>query len=116
MPLRSSFLDSLKAGPLLGLWATGPFLHNGSVPTVYDLLSPPAERPAVFWVGGRELDTERLGFVSTEAPGLFRFDTTLTANSNQGHAFPRRSLTPAQRLAVVEFLKDPLRFDPEGLR
>ncbi|GGC32119.1 hypothetical protein GCM10011504_07890 [Siccirubricoccus deserti] len=114
--LPPSFLDSLKAGPLLGLWATGPFLHNGSVPTVYDLLSPPAERPAVFWVGGRELDTGRLGFVSTEAPGLFRFDTTLLANSNQGHAFPRRGLTPAQRLAVVEFLKDPLRFDPEGLR
>jgi mono/diheme cytochrome c family protein len=110
--LPPRFLEGMKAGPLLGLWATGPFLHNGSVPTVYDLLSPPAERPRVFWVGGRELDAERLGFVSAEAPGLFRFDTALEGNSNQGHAFPRTPLAPAQRLAVVEYLKDPLRFDP----
>ncbi|MFC7541873.1 hypothetical protein ACFQU2_23640 [Siccirubricoccus deserti] len=52
--------------------------------------SPPAERPAVFWVGGRELDTGRLGFVSTEAPGLFRFDTTLLANSTR--ATPSRGV------------------------
>lgn len=109
--LPDRFLESMKAGPLLGIWATGPFLHNGSVPTVYDLLSPPAERPAVFWVGGTEIDTERLGFVSAEAPGLFRFDTRRPGNSNQGHAFPRTPLAPAQRLAVIEFLKDPLRFD-----
>lgn len=110
MPPR--FLESMKAGPLLGLWATGPFLHNGSVPTVYDLLSPPEERPRVFWVGGQEIDPVKLGFVSTEAPGLFRFDTALPGNSNQGHAFPRSGpLAPAQRLAVIEYLKDPLRFD-----
>ncbi|MCO6415375.1 di-heme-cytochrome C peroxidase [Siccirubricoccus sp. KC 17139] len=112
--MPASQLDSLKAGPLLGIWATGPFLHNGSVPTVYDLLSPPAERPAVFWVGSAELDVEKLGFVAAEAPGLFRFDTSQPANSNQGHAFPRRSLTPAQRLAVVEYLKNPQRW--EGAR
>ncbi|WP_149538356.1 di-heme-cytochrome C peroxidase [Siccirubricoccus phaeus] len=109
--LPATQLESLKAGPLLGIWATGPFLHNGSVPTIYDLLSPPAERPKVFWVGGTELDVEKLGFVSTEAPGLFRFDTAQPANSNQGHAFPRRPLTPAQRLAVVEYLKNPLRWE-----
>jgi hypothetical protein len=34
----------IKAGPLLGIWATGPFLHNGSVPNIYELLSPPRER------------------------------------------------------------------------
>ncbi len=111
MPPR--FLESMKAGPLLGIWATGPFLHNGSVPTVYDLLSPPEERPRVFWVGNREIDPVKLGFVSSERRGLFRFDTTLPGNSNQGHAFPRSGpLAPAQRLAVIEFLKDPLRFDP----
>lgn len=101
---------SLKAGPLVGLWATGPFLHNGSVPTLYDLLSPPAERPSVFWTGGRELDTERLGFVSDEAPGRFRFDTGLPGNRNIGHAFPATPFTPEQRLAVIEYLKDPERF------
>ncbi len=101
---------SLKAGPLVGIWATGPFLHNGSVPTVYDLLSPPAERPAVFWTGGREVDTQKLGFRSEEAPGRFRFDTALPGNRNIGHAFPATPLPPAERLAVIEYLKDPLRF------
>jgi hypothetical protein len=106
---REAFV-SLKAGPLLGLWATGPFLHNGSVPTIYDLLSPPAERPAVFWTGGQELDVERLGFRSEEAPGRFRFDTALPGNRNIGHAFPAIPLVPSQRYAVIEYLKDPLRF------
>jgi mono/diheme cytochrome c family protein len=101
---------SLKAGPLVGLWATGPFLHNGSVPTLDDLLSPPAERPAVFWTGGRELDTRRFGFFSDEAPGRFRFDTSLPGNRNIGHAFPPTPFTPEQRLAVIEYLKDPERF------
>jgi hypothetical protein len=115
--LPRNFQEGMKAGPLLGIWATGPFLHNGSVPTVYDLLSPPEERPRVFWVGGRELDEERLGFVSAEAPGLFHFDTGLPGNGNQGHAFPRGGpLAPAQRLAVVEYLKDPLRFDEAAAR
>ena len=98
----------LKAGPLLGIWATGPFLHNGSVPTVYELLSPPEERSRVFWVGNRELDTERLGYVSEEGPGLFRFDTSLAGNRNIGHAFPKKGpLTPEERMAVIEFLKSP---------
>lgn len=106
---REAFV-SLKAGPLLGLWATGPFLHNGSVPTIDDLLRPPAERPAVFWTGGQELDVERLGFRSEQAPGRFRFDTALPGNRNAGHAFPATPLTPAERRAVIEYLKDPLRF------
>lgn len=98
----------LKAGPLLGIWATGPFLHNGSVPTVYELLSPPEERSRFFWVGNRELDTEKLGYVSDEKPGLFRFDTSLVGNGNGGHAFPKkRPLTPGERMAVIEFLKSP---------
>jgi hypothetical protein len=110
------FAEAMKAGPLLGIWATGPFLHNGSVPTLEDMLQPPQLRPKVFWVGGRELDVARVGFVSDEAPGLFRFDTALPGNSNQGHAFPATPFTPAQRAAVIEFLKDPLRFDALGLR
>jgi len=40
-----------KARPLNGVWATAPFLHNGSVPTIYDLLSPVAERPKVCLLG-----------------------------------------------------------------
>lgn len=59
----------LKAGPLTGVWASGPFLHNGSVPTIFELLSPVAERRKVFWTGGRELDRKRLGFQSDSVPG-----------------------------------------------
>ncbi len=96
---------SLKASPLTGVWATGPYLHNGSVPTVYELLSPPSERRAVFWTGGREIDREKLGFVSDEAPGLFRFDTTLRGNGNMGHIFPKEGLSPDERRALIAYLK-----------
>ncbi|MDQ4135712.1 MAG: hypothetical protein M3158_05985, partial [Pseudomonadota bacterium] len=95
----------LKAGPLAAAWATGPYLHNGSVPTIYELLSPEAERRAVFWTGGRELDRERLGFVSDDAPGRFRFDTSLPGNRNAGHLYPAGGLSHDERLAIIEYLK-----------
>jgi mono/diheme cytochrome c family protein len=101
---------SLKAGPLLGLWATAPYLHNGSAPTVYDLLSPPESRPRVFWTGGREIDPVRLGLDTRRAPGRFRFDTRIEGNGAGGHAYPPGGLSHAQRLAVIEYLKDPMRF------
>lgn len=104
-----------KAGPLAGVWATGPFLHNGSVPTVYDLLSPEAERPKTFLVGAQRFDPKKLGFVSTaedlpeaERAGLFVFDTRLPGNSNAGHAFPDPAvavLSPQDRFAIIEYLK-----------
>ncbi len=104
-----------KAGPLAGIWATAPYLHNGSVPTLYDLLSPEEERPSVFWVGSRELDTLKVGFVSSatdlseaDRARLFRFDTTRPGNSNKGHAFPdptQARLNHEDRLALIEFIK-----------
>jgi hypothetical protein len=112
-PYRPPSVTDLKAGPLLGIWATGPFLHNGSVPNVYELLSPPEERSAGFWVGSTELDTEKLGFVSTESAGRFKLDTTIPGNRNSGHAYPRLPYTREQRLEVIEFLKDPERFSLE---
>jgi hypothetical protein len=104
-----------KAGPLAGVWATGPFLHNGSVPTLYDLLSPQAERPKRFLVGASRFDPKKVGFVG-ERWGLTRaerrqttvFDTTLPGNSNAGHAWPEtfgRTLSPRERLDLVEYLK-----------
>jgi hypothetical protein len=99
-----SFAD-LKAGPLAGIWATGPFLHNGSVPTVYELLSPVEERRKVFFTGGRELDREKLGFFSGDAPERFRFDTSKPGNGNGGHVYPPQGLDKEERLAVIEFLK-----------
>ncbi len=95
----------LKAGPLAGVWATGPYLHNGSVPTVYELLSPVSERREVFWTGGRALDLRRLGYESGDAPGRFRFDTRLPGNGNGGHEFPREGLSHDDRMAVIEYLK-----------
>jgi mono/diheme cytochrome c family protein len=104
-PYAAPSLTDLKAGPLAGIWATGPYLHNGSVPTVYELLSPVAERRAVFWTGARELDRERLGFVSDDAPGRFRFDTSLPGNRNTGHLYPPQGLSRSERLAIIEYLK-----------
>lgn len=69
--------------PLDGLWLRAPFLHNGSVPSLRDLLNPAEERPAVFWRGNDVVDQARLGFVSDlpEADGrrFFRFETRCTA-------------------------------------
>ncbi|MEE4187188.1 MAG: di-heme-cytochrome C peroxidase [Roseobacter sp.] len=95
----------LKASPLAGVWATGPYLHNGSVPTIYELLSPVEDRRAVFWTGGRTLDLRRLGYDSGDALGRFRFDTSLAGNGNGGHEFPANGLSHNDRMAVIEYLK-----------
>jgi hypothetical protein len=84
------------------------------VPNIYELISPPEERAAAFWVGGVEVDADRLGFVSTEAAGRFRFDATLAGNRNSGHIYPKRPYDPVQRMSVIEYLKDPERFDQEA--
>jgi hypothetical protein len=104
-PYAPPAATDLKASPLPGIWATGPFLHNGSVPTILELLSPVEERRTVFWTGGRELDQERLGFQSDEAPGRFRFDTTLPGNRNTGHLYPHGGLNHDERMAIIEYLK-----------
>jgi mono/diheme cytochrome c family protein len=104
-PYAPPAITDLKAGPLPGIWATGPFLHNGSVPTIYELLSPVNERRSVFWTGGRELDHRQLGFESDERPDRFRFDTSLQGNQNTGHMYPREGLDNSQRMAIIEYLK-----------
>lgn len=98
-------LMAYKARPLHGIWATAPFLHNGSVPTLYDLLLPPRERPGRFWVGSRELDPYRVGFESRRGPGAFLFDTAARGNSRLGHDYATERLTEQQRWALVEYLK-----------
>lgn len=101
---------SYKARPLDGIWATGPYLHNGSVPTLYDLLLPPnapagkPHRPAEFWVGSREFDPERVGYRSDQSPDAFRFDTSKKGNHNTGHLYGT-DLEEPQRLQLLEFLK-----------
>ncbi|MEO8724937.1 MAG: di-heme-cytochrome C peroxidase [Acidobacteriaceae bacterium] len=102
-----------KARPLNGIWSSPPFLHNGSVPNLYLLLSPVEERPKQFYVGGREYDPENVGIKGNYVSGGFLFDTTKQGNSNQGHEFSDKSkpgvigpaLTPEQRRAIVEYMK-----------
>lgn len=100
-------LFAYKARPLDGIWATAPYLHNGSVPTLYDLLLPAANRPASFNVGTREYDPAKVGYVSApSAPGNgFAFDTKVRGNSNIGHDYRVGELTEAQRWALVEYMK-----------
>jgi hypothetical protein len=112
-----------KARPLNGIWATAPYLHNGSVPTLYDLLSPYAERPASFWLGNREFDPVKVGYRTGPVPGGFLLKARdasgkpVRGNWNGGHLFDTpsplnrgagiigRPLTPGERLALIEYLK-----------
>ena len=100
--------DVYKARPLNGIWATAPYLHNGSVPNLYELLLTPEERSQKFYVGNREFDPQQVGYVSTESTSedltLFEFDTALKGNSNQGHAYGT-DLPEAEKWQLVEFLK-----------
>ena len=94
--------------PLDGIWARAPYLHNGSVPTLLDLLNAPAERPKVFYRGNDVFDRDRVGFVSNareERGRVFtEYDTSLPGNSNSGHEYAT-ALPPADKLAIVEYMK-----------
>lgn len=100
-----------KARPLTGIWATAPYLHNGSVPTLYDLLLPEAQRTRVFAVGGREYDPVKVGYRADQAEArsfLFRThagETPIDGNSNAGHDYGSAALTDRQRRALVEYMK-----------
>ncbi len=113
-----------KPRPLGGVWATAPFLHNGSVPNLYELLSPAYERSRTFMVGRREFDPVKVGFITNpQTQGGFWLDTRLTGNHNTGHEFrggfvpfdeknraPQYGVigpafTPEQRYDIIEYLK-----------
>lgn len=103
-----------KVRPLNGIWATPPYLHNGSVPNLYALLSPVAERPKTFYLGNRDYDPVNVGYRTDELAGGFKFDTTIRGNYNTGHEFNDdktnkgvigRTLKPDERRALIEYLK-----------
>ncbi len=105
---------SYRARPLDGIWATPPFLHNGSVPSLYELLLPADQRSKTFYTGTREFDTVHVGYRSGSAfKGAFVFNTATDGNSNDGHQFTNKTgngvigpeLTDAQRYALIEYLK-----------
>ena len=108
----------LSGRSLAGVWATAPYLHNGSVPTLYHLLLPGDERPKKFPLGHREYDPVHVGyrFDATDAPQTFDVDRpTIDAtgkeypevpngNSNRGHEFGTQ-LTDEERLDLIEYMK-----------
>ncbi len=111
------------ATPLTGVWANFPYLHNGSVPTLYHLLGPASERPGVFSVlAARKLDKPKVGqALNPEMPAtqardkahLLRahgddrdwFNTRRLGNGNQGHDFWSRIASDDNRWALIEYLK-----------
>lgn len=129
--LRAS--GGYKARPLNGIWATAPFLHNGSVPSLMDLLSPPDDRPTLVQLGNIEFDPKKVGIKQGEnlqkqkgrkysREGYFILDTSVPGNSNRGHEFSNvwdnskdwnqqekgvigPEFTIEERLALIEYLK-----------
>ena len=112
-PLPPPPLGVYKAAPRDGVWATPPYLHNGSVPNLYEMLIPAKERTKKFYVG-REFDPIKVGLDTSGKSGTFLMDTSLRGNSNAGHSFedgPRGNgvlgplFTDDQRWALIEYLK-----------
>jgi hypothetical protein len=103
---------------LSGLWATAPYLHNGSVPTIWQLMTP-GERPVEFDVGGHALDYDKLGIAGhADSDGAYRYpseympwstpelyDTRKPGMSNRGHERQFAGLTEDEKRALIEYLK-----------
>jgi len=103
-----------KARPHNGTWATPPYLHNGSVPNLFALLSPVSEQPKVFYLGSKQYDPVKLGLNTDPLKGVTEFRTDLPGNSNAGHEFndgPKgngvigRRLSEEKRMQIMEYLK-----------
>ena len=123
--------NTYRARPLNGVWATAPYLHNGSVPSLYWLLTPAAERPTSFCQGARDYDPKQVGFaVPAGGETSCKVGQTLFAtkdasgkpikgNSTLGHSFegPARpnkdypngiiggAFSEEERWDLIEYLK-----------
>jgi cytochrome c1 len=116
-PNPRDLLLAYRARYLAGVWASGPYLHNGSVPNLYQLLLPAEQRSKTFYLGTREFDTKNVGYKTAETLddfrknannfGEFPYDTSLSGNSNAGHTGPDYGTdwSDEQRYWVVEYLK-----------
>ena len=97
-----------EARVLHGIWAAAPYLHNGSVPNLWELLTPPKERKPSFMVGSRVFDPKNVGYVTDQSPfksGKFVTDPkNANGNGNGGHEYGT-DLTPDERWAIIEYLK-----------
>lgn len=103
-----------KGRPLNGIWATAPYLHNGSVPNLYEILLPEEQRSKTFVLGSRAFDPVRVGFTMdqpTTADGYspFVLDTTQRGNWNTGHEYTTTAtgvpFSDEQRWELVEYMK-----------
>jgi hypothetical protein len=94
--------------PLDGIWLRSPYLHNGSVPTLRDLLEKPENRPQEYYRGNDVFDKEKVGFISTIAQEkdkkYFKYDTKILGNSNSGHLYGTE-LSADDKNALVEYMK-----------
>jgi mono/diheme cytochrome c family protein len=99
--------DGYLSVPLDGVWLRAPYLHNGSVPNMRELLEPPEQRSKVFYRAYDVYDPANMGFVSfgpeAELAG-FRYDTSIVGNSSQGHTYGV-GLSEADKQALIEYLK-----------
>lgn len=108
-------LQAYKGRSLNGIWATAPYLHNGSVPTLYDLLLPAKDRPKSFKVGAREFDPNKVGLVSENDGGSQFVADDTRGNRNTGH---ERYCSITRRLPVKEVTKaltneEPPKLEPD---
>jgi len=101
-----------KGRPLQGIWATAPYLHNGSVPSLYTLLLPPDKRPKKFCVGSHVFDPKEVGFeYKLPCRNTFEFDVigsdgrSIDGNSNAGHDYNNAALSDDDRYAIIEYMK-----------
>jgi len=102
-----------KARPLAGIWATPPFLHNGSVPNLYQLLLPGDKRDTKFLTGTKDFDPKNVGYVLKPLSERgFVFDTSIAGNSNRGHEFRgtegTRALPPTGAACLADADAQPL--------
>ena len=89
------------AATLSGVWARSPYLHNGSVRTMYELLTAPAERPKTFHRGSQVFDEKEMGYTDE---GVYVFDTGGSGNSNSGHDYGTK-LSDTEKRDLIEYLK-----------
>jgi hypothetical protein len=97
-------ITTYKARPLQGVAFTAPYLHNGSVASIYELLLPANERLSQFYVGSKAFDPKKLGYSTEREDNAMLFDTTALGNSNSGHEFGT-GLSHDDKMAVIEYIK-----------
>jgi len=89
------------AATLSGVWARSPYLHNGSIRTMQDLLTPPEQGEARFHRGSRVFDENTMGYTDE---GAYVLDTSTSGNSNSGHDYGTK-LSPEEKRDLIEYLK-----------